>query len=53
MKDKDVIDAEFTVVGEEPPLKRWQGWRITWNPWPAIIAGAVALSSVAQQLFHR
>ena len=50
MEDDDVIDAEFTVV--EPPLKWWQGWKFTFDPWPAIIAGATAFAVVAQRLNH-
>ena len=53
MKDKDVIEADFTVVGEEPPLKWWQGWRITWNPWPAIGAGVVALPVLLKALLSQ
>lgn len=48
--DKDVIDAEFTVVGEEPPRKWWQGWRIRWTPWPMIIAGGLALPALIRAL---
>ena len=40
--DKNVIDAEFTVVSEPtPPLKWWQGWRISYDP-AFIVPGAVA-----------
>lgn len=45
--DKDVIDAEYRVVGGEPPLKWWQGWRIewSWTPWPAIGAAVLAFAA--------
>ena len=51
MKEPEIIDAEFTVI--DPPLKWWQGWRLTWNPWPAIGAAVLALSGLAQHWLHQ
>lgn len=47
--DKNVIDAEFTVVSEPtPPLKWWQGWRFSW--WPVLGAAVLALPKLLQTL---
>ena len=53
--DKNVIDAEFTVVSEPipPPLKWWQGWRIEFNPWPGIIVGATVLPALVMRLLNQ
>ena len=51
--DKNVIDAEFTVVSEPPPpLKWWQGWRITWSPWPLIGAAVLLAPALVKALTH-
>ena len=46
MEEKDVIDAEFTVVGERAPW--WTRIRINW--WPIIVAAALGLPKLIQSL---
>lgn len=53
--DKDVIDAEFTVVSEPtpPPLKWWQGWRLTFDPWAAIGVVVLVLPGLVMRLLNQ
>lgn len=55
MVDKpDIVDAEFKVIKgsiEQPRRRRpFEGWRLSWSPWPAIGALALGLPALLKVL---
>lgn len=50
----DIVDAEFKVIegpiGEPRKRRLFEGWRVSWSPWPAIGALALGLPALLKVL---
>ena len=45
MERREITAVKFTQAS--PPRRWWQGWYVTWTPWPMIGAAALGLNTAS------